>query len=214
MTRDQIAARVRFNLNDVGITFYSANDINDSLQDGYHETVALARTIESTATVNFTANLSYYNLSSLISDYIHVIGIYNNSSGQWLDYLLLKLLQETDARWETKIGQPKFFTVLDDSYIAIYPKPATTVGSMLVMYKAMANTLSGATTPTVPDFHQVVLEEYSTMDLLEQAEEFTKAGIWMGEYFEEIGQLQSQMNNRNMTDRISMLQDTQMRPLP
>ena len=211
MTRDDLAARVRFNLNDSGITFYSADDINDSIQDGYNEVVALARTIESTATVNFTASLSYYDLSTLISDYLHVIAIYNNTTKKWLDYLPLKVLQELDARWETKIGNPQYFTVLDDSYIAVYPKVSVTTGTMLVVYKAMANTLSAATVPTIPDFHQIILEQYTTMDLLEQAEEFVKAGEWMAEYFPQISELQSQMASRNSVDRINMLQEISSR---
>lgn len=211
MTRDQIAARVRFNLNDSGITFYSADDINDSLQDGYNEVVALARTIEATATLNLTANLSYYNFSTLITNYLHVVAIYNNVTLQWLDYLPLKVLQELDARWEIRSGQPKFFTVLDDSYVALYPKVTTTAGTMLVVYKAMANTLVGATAPTIPDSHQIILEHYSTMDLLEQDEEFVKAQEWMDEYFNQLKELRSQMTNRNAVDRIGMLQSVGVR---
>ena len=207
MTRDDIAARVRFNLDDSVISFYSADDINDSIQDAYHEVIAIARTIESATTINLTANLSYYNLSTLISDYLHVVGLYNTQTKKWLDYLPLKLLQELDARWETKIGEPQYFTVLDDSYIAIYPKVSATSGTLAVLYKAMANTLSAATTPTIPDYHQIILEQYSTMDLLEQAEEFVKAQEWMREYFTQGMELQHQMNNRNSVDRINMLQE-------
>jgi len=213
MTRDDIAARVRFNLNDTGITFYSANDINDSIQDGYNEVVALGRTIESTATINFVANLSYYDLSTLISDYMHIIGIFNNNSKKWLDYLPLKLLQATDARWETKTGQPKFFTVLDDSYIALYPKLGSASGNMLVMYKAKANTLLAATTPTIQTYNQVVLEQYSTSDLLEQAEEYSKAQRFSVEYSDELEAITKQANARNAVDRINMLQDVMLRTI-
>jgi len=130
------------------------------------------------------ANLSYYDFSTLITDYTHVMAIYNNNTSKWLDYMPFKLLQELDARWETKIGNPVFFTVLDDSYVSVYPKLGSAVGSMLVLYKGLADTLLAAGTPIIQTQHQVVLEQYTTMDLLEQAEEFVKAQEWMGEYFE------------------------------
>ena len=212
LTRDQITARVRVNLNEEGVTFYSANDLNDSVQDAYHDVVSIARTIESTATVNFAANLSYYDLSSEISDYLHVIGIYNNTTSKWLDYISLKLLQELDAKWETKNGNAKYFTVLDDSYIAIFPKPSTATGSMLVVYKAFADTLGAAGVPIIPEMHETVLEKYVTMDLLEQQEEFTKAMMWFEDYRIELLALKQQMDNRNTVDRIMILQATGLVP--
>lgn len=212
LTRDQISARVRVNLNDAGITFYSADDLNDSIQDGYNEVVSISRTIETTATITFVDNLSYYNFSTLISDYLHVIAIYNNNTKKWLDYLPLKVLQEIDGKWETKIGNPKYFTVLDDSYIALFPKLGTATGDMLVVYKASANTLSAATVPTLPESFQHTLEKYSTMDLLEQAEEFTKAIEWFKEYSEQLQELEQQMNSRNTTDRIMQMQITGLIP--
>jgi len=213
MTRDDIAARVRFNLDDSGITFYSADDINDSIQDGYNEVVALSRTIEATQTISFTSNLTYYKFGTIISDYIHVVAIFNNNTNTWLDYISLKLLQEGNARWETTEGQPKFFTVFEDRYIALYPKQSTASGNMLVLYKGTANTLLAATEPTIPDSHQIILEQYSTGDLLEQAEEFKKAQEWQDEYFKQTKELMQQMFERNNTDRIARLQISNLKQL-
>lgn len=213
MTRDDIAARVRFNLDDNGIKFYSADDLNDSIQDAYNEAAVLGRTIEKTATVSFVDNLTYYDLSDLISDYYHVIGIYNNNTKLWLDYIPFKVLQETDHRWEVRNGQPKFFTVIDDSYIAISPRLADATGTMLIMYKAQAATLSGATTPIIQTENQKSLEQYSTGDMLEQKEEFQKAERWMGEYYEEMRAIIKQVNGRNAVDRINILQDISHRAI-
>lgn len=206
MTRDDIAARARFNLDDSGITFYSADDFNDSIQDGYNEAVALSRTIEVNKTISFVNSLTYYKFGDIISDYIHVIAIFNNNTNKWLDYISLELLKEGNARWETTEGQPKFFTVFEDRYIALYPKQATATGTMLVLYKGTANVLLAATEPTIPDSHQIILEQYTTGDLLEQAEEFRKAQEWQDEYFKQTKQLMQQMFERNNTDRIARLQ--------
>lgn len=203
LTRDDIAARVRFNLDDAGITFFSADDINESIQAGYDEVVAIARTITNNSAITITDDTSYYNLSSLISDYIHVVALFNDNTSRWFDYYAHVLLRELRADWELATGEPEGFTVWDGRWISVFPRLATASGTFTVIYKAAANTLSAATVPSIPFQYERIIEKYSTMDLLEQMEEYVKAGIWFKDYFTELVELKKHIGNRTLTDAIA-----------
>ena len=203
LTRDDTAARVRFNLDDAGITFFSADDINDSIQDGYDEVVAIARTITNSSAITLTNETSYYNLSSLISDYIHVVALFNDNTNRWLDYYAHVLLRELRSDWELAKGESEGFTVWDGRWISVFPRLVTAAGTITVIYKASANTLVAATVPSIPFQYERILEKYCTMDLLEQSEEWVKAGLWFKDYFTDLAELKKHMNNRILTDMIA-----------
>lgn len=207
MDRDDIAARVRFNLNDAGITWYSADDINDSIQDGYDEVVALTRCKESSGNVTFVSGLTYYKIDDTLTDYLHPIGIYNNNNDRWLDHVPLKLFVSLDEKWEIATGEPTHFNVVDFRYIALFPRPATASSNMTIFYKASADTLGASTTPSIPTSHQLILEQYATMDLLEQAEEYTKASLWMTDYKSQRDALKKHMASRQLPDIIHQLKE-------
>jgi hypothetical protein len=212
MTRDDITARVRVNLNDAGVTFYSANDLNDSIQDGYDEVSAIARQIEKSTTVALVSELTYYNLRNSISDLIYPFAIFNQNTNLWLEHVPLRLLQALRVDWECSNGEPIYYTVMDFKYTAIFPKQTTGSGNLEVFYKAQANTLFAATTPILPAQHEVVLEQYVTMDLLEQQEEIEKAQIWMQEYEQELLKVEDYVNRRIFTDRIIQLRENILIP--
>lgn len=207
MDRDDIAARVRFNLDDAGITFYSADDINDSIQDGYDEVVAVTRVREASGNVNFVSDLTYYKIDDTLTDYLHPIGIFNNNNNRWLDNIPLKTLISMDFKWELANGEPTHFVIMDFRYIGIYPKPASASGNMTIFYKAMANTLSAATVPSIPTSHQLILEQYATMDLMAQALEFKKAVMWAKDYFKQRTELKEHVAGRSLPDIIFRLKE-------
>jgi len=203
LTRDNIASRVRFNLDDSGITFFSADDINESIQDGYDEVVAVARTITGNYEIPLEDETSYYNFRGIIPDYIHVAGIFNNNTNRWLDYYAHVLLRELRTDWELAKGESEGFTVWDGRWISVFPRLATGLGTFTVLYKASANTLAAATVPSIPFAYERILEYYSTMDLLEQSEEYGKAGLWTKDYFTYLNNLKKHMANRILTDMIA-----------
>ena len=159
LTRDDIAARVRSNLHDSCITYYSADDINDSIQDGYDEVVAIARTITNDSAITLTDETSYYNLASLISDYIHVVALFNDNTSRWFDYYAHVLLRELRSDWELAKGESEGFTVWDGRWISVFPRLTTASGTFTVIYKASANTLSSATVPSIPFQYERILEQ-------------------------------------------------------
>lgn len=185
MTRDQIVARVQVNLNDSGV-LYSVADFNDSLQDGYAEIAALTGCIFKAARIDQVANLTYYDMASYIPDFWAITAIWNTNTKQWLTPSNISILDTIRTDWELANGNPFLFWPVNFRYVAVYPKLTSATGYFYVFYRAQADTLSGSTTPNLADNLQGILEDYTTGDLLEQAEEFIKAQVQFIEYIKGI----------------------------
>jgi len=187
MNINQIAGRVQRNLDDLGANFFDPNDdIIPSIQDGYNLTVAFCETIEKRQSINFQGGLVVYDLSSLISDFLRVYGIYNNDTQRWMEPTTLLRLWQMRDDWELCNGQPYMFWPISYQHVALFPVPATSAGSMTVMYKAKAPTVTANMTPVIPEASVEALEFFSTGDMLTQCEEFIKALKWHGLYEEQV----------------------------
>lgn len=213
MTRDEIFGRVSQNLEDSGLVHFVQDDLVDSVQDGYEIIALLAQTIERATTVAFVANQTYYNLYNLISDFYRVFAIYNTSTKKWMEPVAYHEIRENSHRWETVKGAPREWAPLGYSHIAIFPKPATTVGSMLIFYKGTAPTLTGSLAPEFPISEHESLVDYGTGDLLDQDLEYTKSLEYMRKFYARLQEIHKQVHSRDLIDRVYALAAQQFTPL-
>lgn len=202
-----IKGRVRTNLDDAGVTFYTDVDITDSIQETYNEVVILTESMECMREISFQDSLVYYDLSALIPDYFRPLAIYNKNNKRWLDFKDISYVQQIRHDWELAQGQPEIFMLMDFRYIALFPRLETASGSMEIFYKAKANVLRDTSVPVLPDGNTIVLEEGATADLLEQKEEFTKAGMYFSNYMDKIYKIRTHVNMRPFPDRVSEMRE-------
>jgi hypothetical protein len=199
----QIAQNVRRNLDDLGANFYDTNvDIIPSIRDGYSLTAAFCETIESRQDINFTGELVVYDFSALLTNYLRVYGIYNNETNRWMEPTTLLRLWQIRDDWELCNGQPYMFWPISYKHVALFPVPATSTGSMTVMFKAKGATLSSNSTPVLPESNVDVLEDFATADLLTQCEEFTKALKWAGLYEQHINDICRIVRDRSRPNQL------------
>lgn len=188
MNFTQIAANVRANLSDAGITYYDADYINNSLQDAYNEVAAKTRCIIKSVTLNQLANKNYYDFLALgVTDYIATIGIFNLDTQFWLrDDINLRDFDRIRRDWELWTGEPQFWASHSKQYIAVCPTLPAIVGNtnqFTLWYWAQAPSISANSgVPLIATDMQSILEKYSTADLLEGAEELTKSSVFWAEY--------------------------------
>jgi len=175
MTRNQLATLVRANLDDAGVTFYSAAAINDSIQDAYARLVAEFGLIEKQTSVSFTSNLTYYDFSSLIPDFLAVTSIFNLNTKMWLDPVSTLFMDQLRWDWEIAVGTPQWFIPINFRLVAVTPHYSSATGTMLVFYKAQAPILGANDIIQIPDEYLGILESMATADGLEQSREFVKA---------------------------------------
>jgi hypothetical protein len=203
MLFSQLKTDTRINLNDSGVLNFSVQDLDDSMQDAYDDIVSLTQCIIKKTTLNWTGQLSYYDFGSLIAegDYLAVIAIRNNVNNEWLDDN--KNMRDFDMMgvdWELRSGTPLWWAVLNFKYTAIYPRYINSSGNFDLYYWATAPLIINSENPLIaPDF-QDLLTKYSTMDLLESFEEFSKASIFWNDYNTHIEKYRERVKNLAKTD--------------
>ena len=205
MTRDQILDRVKKNLNDEGIVFWTSQDGYDSIQDGYEAVAVESLCIEKSTTLARQDGLLYYNLYQLITDFLAIKAIYNPNSGMWLPSISLKELQGHGNDWEKIVALPTHFCPVSFEYTILWPRYTGTTFNWTIYYAAQAPTLSASTVPLIPTEFQTVLEDYCTADLLEQAQELNKASRYWLSYTEKMAGLKKFVKTRVLIDRVPHL---------
>lgn len=176
MNRTQIATNVQRNLDDLSANFYNLDsDIVPAIQDGYDLIAALCETIESSSPISFVAGRAFYDFKTLIPTYLRIFGIYNNNTNRWMEPVSLLDLCAMRHDWECCAGEPYCFLPIDWRTVALFPQIASATGTMTVLYKATADTLGVNNEPQLPFGEHNALENYATGDLLDQAQEFSKA---------------------------------------
>lgn len=229
MTRGAIKATIRSNLHDAGVTFYSEDDLNDSVQDAYDDIAILAKFIIKRATCHYLDDVSYYDaaVDLGIVDFLGATAIYSNRNNRWLDdNISLRQLDNIRTDWETWTGTPEMWIPVSVKKFAIVPKTTGSGASSGTFEKiaftdafeigsfgtAANNTFElyfWCLAPALkndedgfliaPDM-QSLLEYYGTADLLEQAQEFIKAETWWIQYYQGVEEYKERIANIAKSD--------------
>lgn len=200
MTRVDIQTRLQNHFNNP--TYYDVQAMNDSIQDAMDEVAAFSGVIYASATLQFEQNLTYYDLITLLTNYIGVVAIFNNTIKRWLIPTSVKHLDQVRIDWESAYGTPYYFVPINHRYVAIYKKPANiNYGEMFIYYIASAPLLNDGTEIPIPEDHITALESYSIRDLWEQQQEFGKASDYMDTYTNNLETLRVYIKNRRNSDR-------------
>lgn len=182
-TINDIFNEVQSNLYDLKLRWFTTLDINNSIQDQYNKLVALLAPIEKSVLINQLSE-PYYNLSTTLSDYMYVVGIYNPVTNLWLSGGSYRDMKATFQTY-LAIGQPRFFNIVDFKRVLVWPYLPSATGVLYIIYKAVAPTISANHTPILPyGVGSRILEYMTTADLLEQSREFKKAQTWWNRIFD------------------------------
>jgi hypothetical protein len=194
---------IRENLNDVGEINFSDTELNDSVQDGYDDVLCLTQCLVKKVTLSWVANLSYYDLADLVtdSDYLACVAIYDNVAGRWLsDNKTTRDFDKEGDDWELDTGTPENWAATSPTKIAVRPRPTTAIGTFDLYYWATAPSVDDSATPLIATDCQALIPKYSTADLLEQYEEFTKASFFWKDYLEFLEVYKTRVKNLVKTD--------------
>ena len=203
-TRVQIAQNLQLFFNNT--TYYDIQTINDSIQDGVDEICSFTGCIYKSAVIPFTQYKTYYDLLTILPDYIGVVAIFNSVIRRWLFPTSLKKFWQARIDWDTAFGTPYYFSAINHRYMAIFMKPSSpNYGNMIIFYRAQAPQLDDGVQIPIPDEHLTVLEDYSTVDLHEQAQEWSKAKFQFEKYKEDLEQLRVLVRNQRNSDRYRSL---------
>lgn len=205
-TFTQLKANVRANLGDDAVTFYAASEMDNSFQDAYDDIVFHSQCIVKKTTLSWQANIGHLDLKNDfgVSDYLATTAIFDNVTNRWLrDDLTYRDFRTFRPDWQLVTASPQFWAPKDPIRITIFPKYATAAGTFDLYYWATAPTVVDGDTPLIPTDMQTLLEQYSTPDLLETAEEFKKALHYWKQYYDllqGVDALRSRLKNLAKSD--------------
>lgn len=204
MTRLDMQARLQNVFENA--SYYTSDDFNASIQDGYDEVCAFSGCILKGTTIPFKKNVTYYDFLSLIPDFIGVIAIFNQTMNRWMFPISIRKLDQLRIDWECAGGTPYYFSQVSHRYIAIFMKPLTDgYGNMQILYRASAPTLGDTDLIQLPTDQFFALESYSILDLWEQQQEFKKASLYFNKYIENLASLSSWVHSQRIPDRAPSL---------
>jgi hypothetical protein len=186
--------------------YYTKSDMDNSIQDGVDEIVAFTGCVYNSAVIPFSPNTTYYDMLTLLPDYIGVVSIFNSVIKRWLLPQTIRKFDQVRVDWETAAGVPYYFAPVNHRYVSIFKKPiAADYGNMYVFYIASAPLLGDDTAIPIPDDHIQALDSYNIKDLWEQNQEFTKAEAYFEKYTKDIETLRVYMKNKRNSDRVPSL---------
>jgi hypothetical protein len=199
-TRLDLAKKLQNQFNNT--VYYTTDDLNASMQDGVDEVCAVTGCIYKSAALPFTQYTTYYDMLTLLPDYIGIVAMWNNVIKRWMFPTSLRKLNEQREDWDSSYGTPYYFCPITHRYVAIWLKPGVVnYGNMFVFYRAAAPALTDTTPIPIPDEHITALELYSITDLWEQAQEWGKASDSVQDYMKNLEALRVLMRNKRDPDR-------------
>lgn len=211
MTVSSIIEKVKSNLNEVGLNYYTEADILEIIQEGYNEIVTLTGCIEKYLTYPQINDLIYYDFNTTINDFYALVGMWNTNTKRWLNPRTLKEARLLRYDWELWEGEPDNYLITSFKLVGVFPTKQTATGSFIIFYNSIADTLSTTSVPKLPSKHYSALENYATGVLLEQSQEFSKAQEYLEEYLNSIPRIKSAAKLLAATDRYMIMGDSMPR---
>ncbi len=207
MTFAQISTKVRKNLNDQGITFFTVQNTYDAMQDAYSLAVWLTRSIEKTRLLTQRFTL-YWEFPAIISDFHSLVGIYSLTKKIWLVPKWQKDMLEMRQDWERWRGTPQYIVQGDARRTALAPWPAATGSTqqLVVVYKAKAPLVTATSTPQLPLNFHIAIENYATAQLFAMAKEFSQATHWYKLFWDHIPKIKKLVKDQVAMDRVKVLE--------
>jgi hypothetical protein len=202
MTRTQIADRIRKNLNDEGITYYSVEDITDSIQDAYDEIIVFTESLDAQANIDFENNTTYYNLTERIPDYYRLFKLWDGTRNFFFDVEGDRDQSNYRSDWELATSSPQNGVIVGPSLLGFFGRSVNAIGHFTVYYKAQAPILLANTILKINENYLNLVENYCTADLLEQNQEFTKASKYWSMYEPELLKYRTKIQLLSKSDQV------------
>lgn len=186
--------------------YYDVQSLNDSIQDGVDEICAFTGCVFRSAVLPFTQYTTYYDMLSLLPDYVGIVAMWNNTIHRWMFPQSLRKFNQVRIDWDNAYGTPYYFSVVNHRYVAIYMKPSVPdYGNMIIFYRASAPPLGDTTQIPIPEDHITCLDSYNITDLWEQSQEFSKAEDYLKNYISDLERLRTVIKNKRNPDRMMSL---------
>lgn len=212
MDRKELRTEILENLDDLGINFYSEEDVNESIKDGFDRLCVLSGCLTQATNLTVTGG-PYFDFKTLVPNYLYPLGIYTYNQNIWLTPKDIKFLDQLRWDWELWNGSPGYFAPVDYRRLALVPFQSLDPQYLLLHYRASPYPLDDTSTFPIVEPLLNVLVHYSLGDLLEQAKEYQKAATQWTEFQSYLVQVKKSVKEQAALDKVRVLAPWQPLPL-
>lgn len=157
--------------------YYSVDDLNDALHEGYREMSDATEWYEIWRTVDLLHTRRYYDVRTVFPD-VEVLTptrAFNEQTNRWLVPDTPVGLDRGWRRWEQSYGQPERLIVRGLFWFGYWPILAAETGTVKQYATALPDALEDDDEPGFPDAFHLGLVEHALAGLLPQQGEVSKA---------------------------------------
>jgi len=176
MIFQELSDRIKYDLDDMGLVFFQETDFHTAAINALNKYTTLNGTLETTHHLTLQPNVPYYDLYSTTHNFFAVSEAYNRSTKQFLAFYTPVQLMQIREDYELWKGQTQFITVVDFKRVGFFPFPAVGNVELILKIKLSGFTYTGPSQLLyVPVHAEEVILNLAKQELLEQAEEISKA---------------------------------------
>jgi hypothetical protein len=206
MDRASIRTEILENLDDLGINYYTLSDVNESITDSYNRIAVVTGCLTKAVLVTPQLNC-YWDVKSVVPDYLYPVGIYNYNTNCWLEGRYCKSFDQFRWDWELWLGEPEWFAPVDYRRLALVPHQVNPSSQQfLLIYRAVPPVLDDSYQFPIIQPLQNVFVHYCLGDLLEQAKEYQKASPNWEAYKRYILEVRQSVKNLAQLDKVRVMQ--------
>ena len=209
MNFGQMKTRVRRRVNEPSTAFFTDADIEDALNEGYHELADATEFYEREALVPMIKGHTYYDLTNILPDtFLSPRRAFNPTTNRWLaptDPINQDI--HTFVQWELVQGEPESYLMRGNWWLGVFPKPSQDGAGMRLNYTGIPAAMVEDTDEpeAIPEeFHDAIVE-YAVYDLLGQKRQGNKALIHWGAYLALEDKLRRYVDGRTSLARVNSL---------
>lgn len=199
MTFSEMRAKVRTKLNAATSVFFTDDDIDTAINDGYAEMADATEFYERQTTIPMIEGHTYYDLSlNLWETFLSPRRAQNVTTSKWLEPTNpLELDLHTFPQWEQTTGEPEKHWLRGNWWYGVFPKPSRDSLGIRFYFTAIPQSMSDdEDEPQFPrEFHEGLIW-FAVSDLFAQKRETKKALSYWKRYQDFETALQAYVDGR------------------
>lgn len=168
MTKDEMRAEVSRRLAE-GTTrvFWTQDDVDDAIDEGYAELSDATEWNEEYVTVDLLNDRPYYDARTVIgADFLAIGPAFNITTNRWLEPSAVRHFDRSDRRWETATGEPQRMYTHGLWWFSYWPRIQSDLGTIKQYYISLPEPFADVSAePGFPEAFHIGCVHFAMADL-------------------------------------------------
>lgn len=186
MTHTELTEKLKYDLDDLGMDFFTTEDLNNAILNALNKYTLLNGTCELFRNFSLQPNIPYYDFYNTFPGYFCVAEAYSKSAKQYLAFRTPVQLMQIREDYELWKGSPQFITVVDFRRVGFFPVSTSPVELVLKLKLSESPVINPPGDLYIPAHGEDLVLNFAKQELLEHAEEITKAANVYNQSVEEL----------------------------